>query len=182
MPTDPRPGDPAGPDRPTPAPGLSPRALRAAVAAAVVVVAGAAAWTFTTGSSGVDAAPDGADPACAALLADLPGQLAGLTRERQGAAGVAVWGEDTVVLRCGSTVLGPTSKQCLPVGPDEATSVDWVLDAENGRAARFLTYGRDPAVEVTVRYDDGITADQATSQLVDLAAAVQTIEQTRTCV
>lgn len=172
----PLPGDPPGP-----AP-LSPRGLRVAVALAVVVVAGAAVWTFRTGSTGVEAAPDGGDPACTRVLAALPDQLGGLSRERQGAAGVAVWGEDTVVLRCGSTVLGPTQKQCLPVGPDDATSVDWVLDAENDKAVRFLTYGRDPAVEVTVRYAEGISADQATSQLVDLAGAVSGIEQTRTCV
>lgn len=176
MSSDPRPGDPDGP-----AP-LSPRALRVAVVVTVVAVAGAAVWAYASGSSGVQAAPDGTDPACTRVLDALPDRIAGLDRERQGAAGVAVWGEDTVVLRCGSTVLGPTQKQCLPVGPDEATSVDWVLDAESDRAVRFLTYGRVPAVEVTVRYTDGLTSDQATSQLVDLAAAVSTIEQTRTCV
>lgn len=177
---DPAPGPPtSGP--PTPGP-LSPRALRIAAGVAVLVVAGVAVWTYTSGSSGVEAAPEAADPACTTLLDDLPDQLAGLGRERQGAAGVAVWGEDTIVLRCGAQVLGPTEKQCLPVGPDAGSSVDWVLDADNDRAARFLTYGREPAVEVTVRYTDGITADQATSQLVDLAAPVSTIEQTRTCV
>ena len=172
-------------ENPGPVPsGSPPRATprqRLLVALVVVVVVAAAAWAYLAGSSGVEAAPDAADPACTRLLADLPGDLDGLAQRPQGAAGVAAWGGDQVVLRCGSVVLGPTSKPCVPVGPQEGPSVDWVEDARSDRAVRFLTYGRDPAVEVTVRFGDGISADQATSQLVDLAAPVSRIVQTRTC-
>jgi len=154
---------------------------RLLVAGVVLAIAAAAVWAYLANSQGVEAAPDAADPACARLLQDLPQNLATLARTPQGAQGVAVWGDDQVVLRCGSVVLGPTTKPCVPIGPDESTSVDWVQDAENDRAVRFLTYGRDPAVEVTVRFGNGISSDQASSQLVDLAAPVAQIVQTRTC-
>ncbi|WP_432562901.1 DUF3515 family protein [Kineococcus sp. SYSU DK003] len=151
------------------------------VAVVVAVVAAVAGWAYLANSRGVEAAPSADDPACAPLLQALPATLGTLDRTPQGAAGVAVWGEDQVVLRCGAQVLGPTTKVCIPVGPDAGPSIDWVQDAESDRAVRFLTYGRTPAVEVTVRFGNGITSDQATSQLVDLAAAVGAIPQTRTC-
>jgi hypothetical protein len=154
---------------------------RLLVGAVVVAVVAAAVWAYLATSRGVEAAADAADPACTTLLADLPQNLGVLARTPQGAQGVAVWGQDQVVLRCGALVLGPTTKACIPIGPDEATSVDWVQDAESDRAVRFLTYGRTPAVEVTVRFGRGISSDQATSQLIDLAAPVAQIPQTRTC-
>ncbi|WP_432574598.1 DUF3515 family protein [Kineococcus sp. SYSU DK005] len=165
-----------------PRPGPSRARQRAAVAAVLAVVVGASAWAFTAGRGGVEAAPGAGDPACARLLRALPAELDGAGRTPQGAAGVAAWDGDRVVLRCGAAVLGPTTKPCLPVGPDEATTVDWVEDARSERAVRFLTYGREPAVEVTVRFGDGLGAAGAAGVLVDLAAPVAAIEQTRRCV
>lgn len=147
----------------------------------VVVVVVAAVWAYLANSRGIEAAPEASDPACATLLDALPQTLGTLGRTAQGAQGVASWGGEQIVLRCGALVLGPTTKACIPVGPDAGPSVDWVQDAANDRAVRFLTYGRTPAVEVTVRYGGTLTSDQATSQLVDLADAVSAIPQTRTC-
>lgn len=151
----------------------------------MVAVAAVAVWAYLANSRGVEAAAGADDPACTTLLDALPQSLGALNRTPQGARGVAAWGDDRIVLRCGATVLGPTTKACIPVGPDDGPddgpSVDWVQDAVNERAVRFLTYGRTPAVEVTVRFGDGLTSDQATSQLVDLTAAVSAIPQTRTC-
>ncbi|WP_432488858.1 DUF3515 family protein [Kineococcus sp. SYSU DK018] len=165
----------------TPPAGTSRARQRVGVATAVAVLTGASVWAFTSGSGGVEAAPAGGDPACGQLVQALPDTLEGLARTPQGAAGVASWGEEQVVLRCGAAVIGPTTKPCLPVGPDEATTVDWVQDARSDRAVRFLTYGRDPAVEVTVRFGAGLRASSASAPLVDLAAAVSAIPQTRTC-
>ncbi|MEZ0163936.1 DUF3515 family protein [Kineococcus sp. LSe6-4] len=170
-PADPPPGAPSHPSRPG----------RLVVGLVVLVVAAAAVWVYLAGSRGVQAAPQADDPACAPLLRALPQTLDGLGRTPQGAPGVAVWGQEQVVLRCGGLVLGPTTKACIPVGPDGGPTVDWVQDAANDRAVRFLTYGRTPAVEVTVRFGAGLARDQATSQLVDLAGPVAGIEQTRTC-
>ncbi|WP_337060896.1 DUF3515 family protein [Kineococcus sp. G2] len=169
---------PAAPARRSPSPGRQ----RVRVAAAVAVVVGASVWAFTSGNDGVEAAPAAGDPACARLLQELPASLEGLARAPQGAAGVAVWGEEQVVLRCGAAVIGPTTKPCVPVGPDEASTVDWVQDAVSERAVRFLTYGRDPAVEVTVRFGGRLRASGASAPLVDLAAPVSAIPQTRACV
>ncbi|NIZ90168.1 DUF3515 family protein [Kineococcus rubinsiae] len=148
----------------------------------VVAVVAAAATAVLSRTPAVEAAPAGGSPACAQLLQRLPASLDGLGRVPQGAPGVAVWGGDRdVVLRCGAAVIGPTTKECLPIGPDEATSVDWVRDAQSDRAVRFLTYGRDPAVEVTVRFAGGDPTG-APSMLVDLAAPVGAVPQTRACV
>ena len=148
----------------------------------VVAVVAAAVTAVLSRTPAVQAARGGGSPACAQLLQRLPASLDGLGRVPQGAAGVAVWGGDRdVVLRCGAAVIGPTTKECLPIGPDETTSVDWVRDAQSDRAVRFLTYGRDPAVEVTVRFARGDPSG-APSQLVDLAAPVGQIPQTRACV
>ncbi|WP_432541333.1 DUF3515 family protein [Kineococcus sp. SYSU DK002] len=174
--------DPTPDPAPETAPGAARRPGPLVLAVVVAAVTAVAVWAYVAGSRGVDPAPDAGDPACAPLLAALPTALGDLPREPQGAAGVAVWGEDQVVLRCGAQVLGPTEKACIPVADSAGRSVDWVQDAANERAVRFLTYGRTPAVEVTVRFGDGLTSDQATSQLVDLAAAVEPIPQSRTCV
>ena len=157
------------------------RPHRLAVALVVAVVVAAAVWAYLANSRGVEAAPAASDPACTTLLGALPQTLGTLGRTPQGARGVTSWGGDRIVLRCGALVLGPTTKACIPVGPDAGPSVDWVQDAVSDRAVRFLTYGRTPAVEVTIRYGATLTRDQATSQLVDLAAAVSAIPQTRTC-
>ncbi|WP_432501379.1 DUF3515 family protein [Kineococcus arenarius] len=178
----PAPGPPPPPRAPAPRRGASRTRQRVAVAVAVSVLVGASAWAYRSGSTGVEAAPAGTDPACERLLQALPDVLEGLARSPQGAAGVAVWGEEQVVLRCGAAVIGPTTKPCLPVGPDEASTVDWVQDARSDRAVRFLTYGREPAVEVTVRYGGRLAEASATAPLVDLAAAVSAIPQARTCV
>ena len=168
----------------SPSPAATPsgqRPGRLVVAVVVVVVVAAAVWAYLANSRGVEAAPDAANPACATLLDALPQTLGTLGRTLQGAQGVASWGDEQVVLRCGALVLGPTTKACIPVGPDAGPSIDWVQDAANDRAVRFLTFGRTPAVEVTVRFDGTLTRDQATSQLVDLAVPVSAIPQTRTC-
>lgn len=154
---------------------------RVVVALVVVLVAAGAVWAYLSGSRAVEAAPDAADPACSTLLGALPASVGSLNRTPQGARGVAVWGDEQVVLRCGALVLGPTTKACVPVGPEAGPTVDWVQDATSDRAVRFLTYGRTPAVEVTVRFRGGLTRDQAPAQLVDLAPAVAAIPQTRTC-
>ncbi|MGI4894334.1 MAG: DUF3515 family protein [Janthinobacterium lividum] len=163
-------------------PPRTPGRNRLLVATVVLVVVAVAVWAYVRGSSSVQAAPDADNPACASLLSALPADLDGLGARRQGAVGVAAWGDDQVVLRCGGPIVGPTTKSCLPIGPDAGSSIDWIEDARNDRAVRFLTYGRDPAVEVTVRFGNGISTDQASSKLVDLADAVSHIPQTRTCV
>ena len=67
-------------------------------------------------------------------------------------------------------------------GADE-TSVDWVM-TPLGEAAegtwQFTTYGRIPAIEVTVPVE--YAGDDATTTLVDLGGAVSLTDQQRSCV
>ncbi|GAA4663079.1 hypothetical protein GCM10023225_34990 [Kineococcus glutinatus] len=73
---------------------------------------------------------------------------------------------------------GASTAECLAIaGPGGADPVDWLLDASSDRATRFVTYGRTPAVEVTV----GATGVAATAQLVDLGPAVSPLPQQRRC-
>ncbi|MGG7570099.1 DUF3515 family protein [Streptomyces sirii] len=71
----------------------------------------------------------------------------GQQREHTDLPGVAVWGDGAVVLRCGLTPPRPTTDPCVNV-----EGVDWVLrEAEPRDGHRLLlTYGRHPAVDVTL--------------------------------
>jgi hypothetical protein len=115
----------------------------------------------------VDAYPTepGTDVDCGALLADLPGSVAGL--ERRGLeqdVQAAAWGDPPVVLRCGVATpeaFGPTS-QCAAVD-----GVDWFGET-TADGFRFTTVYRSVNVEVDV---PGVH-DPAADVLVDLAPSV----------
>lgn len=84
-----------------------------------------------------------------------------------------VWGSPGIVLRCGVEPVGPTTLPCL-----EINGVDWVVD-DAGDPIRFLTYGREPAVEVLVPTEYG--RENASGALVDLEPAVSPLPQNRRC-
>ncbi|MER6143154.1 DUF3515 family protein [Streptomyces sparsogenes] len=158
---------------------LVPRSRRArvavGVAAAGLVVAGVyVARVVTSPAYGVAAAPRGDAPECARIEKGYPDHLAGRERAPGGAAGVAVWGDRAVVSRCGMTPPAPTPELCVNVD-----GVDWVLREARSRDGRkvVITYGRDPAVEVSV--SDRVTELDAV--LVDLSKAVKPIRQHHKC-
>ena len=116
----------------------------------------------------------------------MPPRLAGAERVETTSQATAAWtdGEarDAVVLRCGVEPLPPTTEQCVTATADDGTSVDWVTvpgDEEAGTPWTFTTYGRVPAVEVTVPLS--VTSERSTSFLVELGRAVAHAEQTRQC-
>lgn len=133
--------------------------------------------------------PSGADPACATLARQAPPVLAGLALRPTTAQGAQAWGPGgpdalaaagEVVARCGVEPPGPTTTACTSVssGPID---VDWISSTSGG-GSRFTTYGRRPAVQVTI--PSSLTnADPAITQsvLADLAPAVATIEAQRRC-
>ena len=87
-----------------------------------------------------------------------------------------------IVLRCGVTPLGPTTDQCVTVTDDGGASVDWVVTADGSGPSGswvFMTYGRTPAVEVTVPKQ--LAGDRPDGLLVDIGAAVHPIAPTRSC-
>ncbi|MFD7663806.1 DUF3515 domain-containing protein [Streptomyces sp. NPDC059788] len=136
----------------------------------VIILAAATSRTPDIGS-----APHAGHPACTDIAKRYPSRLMGKNREDTGAPGVAVWGDSTVVLRCGMTPPRPTTAPCFTI-----SGVDWVLTdgtAEDG-SKTLITYGRDPAVEVTVA--GGLPS--AGDSLVDLGNAVREIPQKSECV
>jgi hypothetical protein len=123
----------------------------------------------------VTAAPRGGDPQCARITDGSPSRLAGQERSDLDVAGVAAWGDGAVVLRCGLRPPPPTIDRCLNVD-----GVDWILREADVRDDRkvLVTYGRDPAVELTIT-DRAARTDTA---LVELSRAVRPIRQVAKCV
>ncbi|MFD9000009.1 DUF3515 domain-containing protein [Streptomyces sp. NPDC059582] len=153
------------------------RRVRAAVClGAAGLIAGSVLVVREVDSAGpvVTAAEWGDDPRCAAIARGYPSSLGGQRRSDPGAAGVTTWGDGAVVLRCGLRPPGPTVDKCVNVD-----GVDWILlDAEFGDGRKVLvTYGRDPAVELTLT-DRAAGTDTA---LVELSRAVEPIPQGAKC-
>jgi hypothetical protein len=148
---------------------------------------------------GVAVAPDATNPDCARVVLALPDTLAeGLDQQRTTSQATSAWGvpSDPVTLRCGVEVPGPTTEQCVTVETAGGSSIDWLVradaepadgaDAADGLAAdpgssdwTFVTYGRDPAVEVHV--PASVVAERSTSFLDALSVAVSKVEATRSC-
>ncbi|MBK7721549.1 MAG: DUF3515 family protein [Austwickia sp.] len=86
------------------------------------------------------------DPACARVGAHWPERVMGRERAATTAEGpaVAAWGDPALIARCGLQPPGPTTDPCIGVD-----GVDWVSRQVEGGTI-FLTYGRDPAIQVLV--------------------------------
>ena len=154
-------------------PARSPRARRWSGAAAAVglVTLGACTPTIT-----VEVAPDATDPLCASIVLALPEELGGAERLRTTSQATTAWGTQSsaITLRCGVEPPGPTTEACQAIEDVSGTSVDWLVVEDEGSWV-FTTYGRVPAVEVTV--PDGV----ATAPVVDLNRAVSLAPQSRHC-
>ncbi len=140
------------------------------------------------------------------MILALPASLGdGLERVDTTSQATAAWGEsnDAVVLRCGVEPPGPTTEQCVTLETASGATVDWLVQAESAPADAatagastaptpdpalnpgdsdwtFLTYGRDPAIEVTV--PAAVVADRSTSFLDALVPAVSKVPADRSCV
>ena len=122
----------------------------------------------------VQVAPNAADPGCAEVIVGLPDDLAGQGRAEVSAQSAAAWGDPPVVLRCGVEPLGPTTAECIGVD-----GVDWVRQVDAGTGdERYTTYGRAPAVEVSVPVAAGVGLDAV---LGELSAVVRPLPQARQC-
>ena len=134
-------------------------------------------------TAGVEPGPTASAPVCAEVLRVLPEQLSTAERRSTNSQATAAWGDPAITLRCGVTPPGPTTDRCISVTGSDGTSVDWVM-TPLGEAAedtwQFTTYGRIPAIEVTVPV--AYAGDDATTTLVDLGSAVAFTDQQRACV
>jgi len=97
-------------------------------------------------------APGATTPACAALTAALPAELAGLPRRQiehgddPSLTGVAAWGEPAVVLRCG--VPTPAELTCT-AAVQEVDGVAW-LPLSTGGDTTYFVVDRSVRVALTV--------------------------------
>ena len=118
-------------------------------------------------------ADDANNPKCAEVMVRLPDTVAGEARRSTNAQSTAAWGDpSSVILRCGIPDTSPSALPCFTVD-----AIDWLRDDTNDPRFTFLTFGRDPAVEVLVDSN----AVSGTTALSDLASAVSLLEPTRVC-
>ncbi|HEY5229587.1 MAG TPA: DUF3515 domain-containing protein [Galbitalea sp.] len=146
-------------------------AMAAAATFAVVLLSGCAATVA------LDPAGDATNAKCASVVVQLPGTVSTLTQRQTNAQGTGAWGEPAdILLRCGVPVPDPTSSlPCVTVD-----GIDWLRKADAKEVFVFTTYGRDPAVAVTINSKD-VKAD-GNQALNDLAIAVATIPAKHRCV
>ncbi len=161
------------PARPARAP-LGPRGHGVLAAVVALGLAGCAAPVT------VEPAPTASDPVCGEVLLRAPLELVGLERRPTTSQASRAWGEVPIVLRCGVEPPGPSPERCVRIEGTAGDVVDWIaLEGED--AWTFVTYGRVPAVEVTVPFAALPAGGQATAPLADLGPAVGVTTIERTC-
>jgi hypothetical protein len=146
------------------------RGPRVALLLAAVAAAATVAFFLLRDQPVEVAVPDGgADPACAAMADRLPSRLLDHARvaTSQRSPAVAAWGDPAIIWRCGVTPPGPTTQDCIAVN-----GIDWVVEPLDDGTG-FVTYGRDPAVQVLVPDDYA----PETFALPALSAAAGTVPQ-----
>lgn len=113
---------------------------------------------------------------CAGVIARLPDTVSTLSQRETNAQGTSAWGTPAdILLRCGVAVPSPTSTlPCLTVD-----GVDWLRNDAGAPLYVFTTYGRVPAVSVTVN-SKNVNAD-GNAALTDLQPAVASIKSIHRC-
>ena len=151
--------------------------LLAVVGSALMLVGLASCGTVR-----VPAGPAAETPVCADIVIAVPPQLLGQERTETSSQGTAAWGtgEDTVVMRCGVTPPGPTTDLCTRLEDGGGVTVDWIVREDDG-VVRYTTYGREPAIDVTV--PRSVAPDQPSAAPLDLGRLISAnIEATEFCV
>jgi hypothetical protein len=121
----------------------------------------------------LEPAADANNPGCADVIVRLPDGVDGQERRTTNAQSTAAWGTPTtVILRCG---IEPAEISTLPCVT--ASDVDWLVDESAKPSFRFISFGRDPAIEVIVDSENAV----GVNALESLAPAVQSIEATKRC-
>lgn len=129
----------------------------------------------------MEVAPNAADPKCAEVMLAVPDELGpDLPKVQTNAQATAAWGEPgaAVTMRCGVDQVGPAA-DCQAVDSGDGTAVDWIVTTDGADTWSFVTYGREPAVEVIV--PPAVTENHSTSFVTDLADAVTQVPATKEC-
>jgi len=135
------------------------------------------------GTVQVPPGPDAADPTCADIILSAPPEVLGMERTETSSQGTAAWGdgEDTVVMRCGVTPPGPTTDLCTTLTDGSGVEVDWIVRELDDDVFLYTTYGREPAIDVTV--PRSAAPDQPSGAALDLGQVVtRNLEATDRCV
>jgi hypothetical protein len=144
-------------------------ALAAFAVVVVGLLSGCAATVALTPATNATSAK------CASVVVLLPDTVSTLAQRETNAQGTGAWGEPPdIVLRCGVAVPDPNSLPCVTVD-----GIDWLKKDNPNEVSTFTTYGRDPAVAVTINAKD-VKAD-GNQALNDLAIAVAEIPATHHC-
>jgi hypothetical protein len=146
------------------------------LAAVAVVAAG-----LLSGCSGATvtltpAAHDGTNAKCASVVVQLPNTVSTLSERITDTQGTGAWGTPAdILLRCGVPVPDPNSLPCVTVN-----GIDWLRNDKKAPVFVFTTYGRSPAVAVTV--DSSNLKADGNRALTDLALAVGQIPAKHHCI
>ena len=148
----------------------------------VLLAMAAAVGLLLTGCAGggtvaVEPAENASDPACPSIVLNLPETISEgdvqLEKRKTSAQATGAWGSPTaVIMRCGVPEPAPSSATCTTV-----EDVDWVNVAVEGTTYTFVSYGRTPAVEVTL--DN--TRASAIAALSAISPTMQRTEQYSQC-
>jgi hypothetical protein len=121
----------------------------------------------------LEPAADSNNPGCAEIVVRLPEGVDGQERRTTNAQSTAAWGNPaTVILRCGIEPVAISTLPCV-----NAAGVDWLVDESERPKFRFITFGREPAVEVIVDSENAV----GVNALESLAPAVQSIDALKRC-
>lgn len=113
------------------------------------------------------------DPACAEVSVRYPAVIGDLAQRYTNAQATSAWGEPTAVIaRCGLEPVEVSQLSCVSAG-----GVDWLVDDSQAPNYRFISFARNPAVEVIVDSNraSGVSALEA------LAGAVSKIPASKVC-
>lgn len=121
----------------------------------------------------LEAAPNSNDPLCAEVMVRLPSALAEHEMRTTNSQATSAWGDPAaVLLRCGLDPVEASQLPCVTAG-----GVDWLVDDSQAPSYRFISFARNPGVEVIV---DSLSASGVTS-LEQLAPAVRQIPESKIC-
>lgn len=145
------------------------RALCATVGAGLLTLG----LSACAGDVPMQAAPAANDPLCAGVTVRLPDDINGLPKRGTNAQATGAWGNPaSILLKCGTDPIGPTTDKCVAVN-----GVDWVIDESQAPSYRFIAYGREPGLEVIVDSEE-VSGTEAVLALTNVA---KMLPQKRQC-
>lgn len=112
----------------------------------LILIAGTLLMTGCAQAVVLDPASDSNNPDCAEVMVRLPDQVSEHASRYTTAQATKAWGEPAaVILRCGLEPVLVSELPCVTAG-----EVDWLVDDSQAPSFRFITFGRDPAIELIV--------------------------------